>query len=259
MCWLGSAAVTTSEDSTTERPAAIARRRCRVVESTARGMWSGGYDRAFASLYRRSTSPGMRPRAGTEIPLSVAHDRISLGSRVAFAERGDAVVFGRRRLDRPFAETGRLTFQYVSKALDSEARFFFDRSSSRQSPFHPIRTVSTPSDPSRSSINTSTVAFAISFPFQTTRRYPDALQSSRQPGTACLRPPRSPRPRTEPRSADATAPRAYDGSPLRPRRPTKQRSNDADSPVTDAPDRHVARVGDAPLRARYLPRKNRLG
>ena len=38
---------------------------------------------------------------------------------------------------------------------------FLDSSSSRQSPFHPSRTVSAPSEPSRSSTNTSTVAFAI--------------------------------------------------------------------------------------------------
>src|SRR6476620_2846419 len=107
----------------------------------------------------------MRPRAGTEIPLSVAHARISFGSRPAVAERDDDVGFGRRLLGRAPAETGRLTFQYLSRAFDSEARFRFDRSSSRQSPFHPIRTVSTASDPSRSSTNTSTVAFAITVPF----------------------------------------------------------------------------------------------
>ena len=75
----------------------------------------------------------MRPRAGTEIPLSVTQARISFGSRPALGDRDDDVVVGRRRLDRPFVDTGRLTFQYVSNALDSEARFFVDRSSSRQS------------------------------------------------------------------------------------------------------------------------------
>ena len=46
---------------------------------------SARYKRPFASLYRRSTSPGMRPRAGTARSLSFAHARITLGSRVAFA------------------------------------------------------------------------------------------------------------------------------------------------------------------------------
>ena len=69
-----------------------------------------------------------------------------------------------RPLDRPFDETGRATFQYLSSVLESDARFFVDRSTSRQSPFHPSRTVSAPSDPSRSSINTSTVVLAISCP-----------------------------------------------------------------------------------------------
>jgi hypothetical protein len=83
---------------------------------------NGRYERPFASLYRRSTSPGMRPRAGTEIPLSVAQTRIAFGSRfaLALAERDDVVAFDRlRRLARPFPETGRLTFQYLSNALDS--------------------------------------------------------------------------------------------------------------------------------------------
>src|SRR6476659_6808517 len=128
----------------------------------------------------------MRPRAGTAIPLSVAHARISFGSRLALAERDADVAFGRRRLDRPFAETGRLTFQYLSRALDSEARFFFDRSSSRQSPFHPIRTVSTAADPSRSSTNTATVAFAITFPFD-----PEVTLSGRSAVTAAPGAPRT--------------------------------------------------------------------
>ena len=42
-----------------------------------------------------------------------------------------------------------------------EVRFRLDRSSSRQSPFHPSVTVWAPLDPSRSSISTSTVALAI--------------------------------------------------------------------------------------------------
>ena len=46
---------------------------------------SSAYERPFASLNRRSTSPGMRPRAGTAIPLSVAQARITLGSRFTFA------------------------------------------------------------------------------------------------------------------------------------------------------------------------------
>src|SRR6476661_4883381 len=128
----------------------------------------------------------MRPRAGTEIPLSVAQARISFGSRPALAERDGRVVVAPRRRDRPFAETGRLTFQYLSRLLDSEARFLCDRSSSRQSPFHPIRTVSTASDPSRSSTNTSTVAFAITFPFD-----PDATLSGRSAVTAAPEAPRS--------------------------------------------------------------------
>ena len=40
-----------------------------------------------------------------------------------------------------------------------------ERSTSRQSPFQPIRTVCAPCDPSRSSTNTSIVAFAIAVPF----------------------------------------------------------------------------------------------
>ncbi len=120
------------------------------------------YVRPLASLYRRSTSPGMRPRVGTAIPLFTAHARIVFGSRLALARRDDLVGSDERRLvDCPFRDTGRLAFQYLSTALDKEARFFFDKSSSRHSPFHPSRTVSTPSDPSRSSTNTSTVAFAI--------------------------------------------------------------------------------------------------
>jgi hypothetical protein len=53
----------------------------------------------------------------------------------------------RRRLDGRSPVTGRAAFQYLSSALDSEARFLLDRSISRQSPFHPRRTVSAPSEP----------------------------------------------------------------------------------------------------------------
>ena len=122
----------------------------------------GRYERPFVWWYCRSTSLGMRPRAGTGIPLTVAQARITLESRVAVVERDDFVPFDlRRRFDRPAPETGWAAFQYLSSALDSEARFFFDRSISRQSPFHPSRTVCAPSDPSRSSTNTSTVTFAV--------------------------------------------------------------------------------------------------
>jgi hypothetical protein len=124
---------------------------------------TGRYERACARLYRCSTSPGIRPLAGTAIPCSVAQARITLGSRLdVLVERDDVVrIDPRRRLDCRSPATGRAAFQYLSSALDSEARFFFDRSISRQSPFHPSRTVSAPSDPSRSSTNTSTVTFAI--------------------------------------------------------------------------------------------------
>ena len=97
----------------------------------------------MASLYWRSTSPGMRPRAGTASPFSVAHARITLGSRVALVDRDRVVRLGwRRRFDGPSAATGRAAFQYLSRARESEARFFFESSSSRQSPFQPSRSVS---------------------------------------------------------------------------------------------------------------------
>jgi hypothetical protein len=113
----------------------------------------GGYERWFASLYCRSTSPGIRPRPRTAIPLSVAQARITFGSRLALARRDDGVdgLDRRRRLDCRRSDTGRPTFQYLSIAFDSEARFLLESSSSRHSPFHPSRIVWAPSDPSRSS------------------------------------------------------------------------------------------------------------
>jgi hypothetical protein len=121
----------------------------------------GGYDRPFALLNCRSTSAGMRPRAGTAIRFSVAQARITLGSRVPLADADDDFVGRPRRVVWPLVETGRPTFQYLSRVRSRDARFRLDRSSSRQSPFHPSVTVCAPSDPSRSSISTSTVAFAI--------------------------------------------------------------------------------------------------
>src|SRR5215204_2146801 len=98
----------------------------------------------------------MRPQAGTAIPLSMAQARITFGSRVGLAGRDDLARVDRRRpLAPPSRETARLTAQYLSSALDNAVKFFFDRSSSRHSPFQPIRTVSAPSDPSRSSTSTS--------------------------------------------------------------------------------------------------------
>jgi hypothetical protein len=131
------------------------------------------YERRIASLYRRSTSPGMRPRAGTGIPLSMAQARIIFGSRLRLAERDDlAGADSERPLGRPSRETGRLTSQYLSSALDNADTFFFESSSSRHSPFQPMRTVSAPADPSRSSTSTSTIAFAITSPFDgNPRRY----------------------------------------------------------------------------------------
>src|SRR4029453_8451341 len=109
----------------------------------------------------RSTSAGMRPRAGTAIRFSVAQARITLGSRLPLAEADDDFVGRPRRVVWPLAETGRPTLQYLSRVRSRDARFLLDRSISRQSPFHPSVTVCAPSDPSRSSISTSTVAFAI--------------------------------------------------------------------------------------------------
>jgi hypothetical protein len=80
----------------------------------------------------------MRPRVGTAIPLFTAHARIIFGSRLALARRDDPVGSDGRRLpDCPFRDTGRLAFQYLSTALDKEATFFLDKSSSRHSPFEP--------------------------------------------------------------------------------------------------------------------------
>jgi hypothetical protein len=120
------------------------------------------YGRVIAWLNWSSTTVGIRPLAGTAIPCSVAQARIALGSRFAvLVDRDDVARVDRRReLDRG-PVTGRAAFQYRSSALDSEARFFFERSISRQSSFHPSLTVSAPSDPSRSSTNTSTVTFAM--------------------------------------------------------------------------------------------------
>ena len=109
----------------------------------------------------------MRPRAGTAIPLSTAHARIIFGSRLALA------ATRRPRRCRP-AATARLP---IPRTLDGSrsntCRALWTTrpgssstsSSSRHSPFHPSRTVSAPSDPSRSSTSTSTVAFAIASPF----------------------------------------------------------------------------------------------
>jgi len=55
------------------------------------------YEVRFASLYWRSTAPGIRPRAGTAIPFATAHIRIVFGSRPAVRDRTDA------RLRRRFA------------------------------------------------------------------------------------------------------------------------------------------------------------
>ena len=64
-----------------------------------------GYERPVASLYCRSTSTGIRPWAGTAIPLSVAQARITLGSRLALAlaERDVDAFFGRLRRVCPHA------------------------------------------------------------------------------------------------------------------------------------------------------------
>ncbi len=90
----------------------------------------------------------------------MAHARITFGSRVTRVDRvGDF-----RRLapvDRRSPVAARPAFQYLSNTLDNAARFRLDRSSSRHSPSQPSRTVSTASDPSRSSTRTSTVVFAI--------------------------------------------------------------------------------------------------
>lgn len=56
---------------------------------------NGGYERPVASLYRRSTSTGMRPPPGTAIPCSMAQARINLGSRLATAERDVDAFLGR--------------------------------------------------------------------------------------------------------------------------------------------------------------------
>jgi hypothetical protein len=125
--------------------------------------WTGTEGRLWPSVHLVdfcSTSVGMRPRAGTAIPFSVAQARITLGLRVPLAERVDDFLALVRRVASPLAETGRPTFQYLSTARDREARFLLDRSSSRQSPFHPSITDWAPSDPSRSSISTSTVVLA---------------------------------------------------------------------------------------------------
>ncbi len=136
-----------ADESFRARPPAIVARR--PLRASVRGM------------YCCSTTLGMRPLAGTAIPCCVAQARITLGLRlVVLAERDEVVRLG-RRLDCRGPSTGRAAFQYLSSALESETRFFFDRSISRQSPFHPSRTVSAPSDPSRSSTNSSTVTVAI--------------------------------------------------------------------------------------------------
>lgn len=54
------------------------------------------YEAPLASLYRRSTSPGIRPRVGTSIPFATAHARIALGSRLDFLDR-DVAGLRRRR------------------------------------------------------------------------------------------------------------------------------------------------------------------
>jgi hypothetical protein len=152
----------------------------------------GSYGRPFASLYLRSTSAGIRPRAGTAIPFSVAQARITLGSRLPLAERVNNLFAPLRRDASPLAETGRPTFQYLSKVRDREARFRLDRSSSRQSPFHPSVTVCAPSDPSRSSMSTSTVALAIGSCLSiggrpaTLSAPSTACERCRQPGSAGL-------------------------------------------------------------------------
>jgi hypothetical protein len=123
----------------------------------------GRYERCVASLYCCSTLVGMRPRAGTATPLSIAQVRITLGSRTCLRERFAPAVRGRdaRRLRGVVAETRRPAFQYRSNALDNVARFRLERSSSRHSPFQPSRTVSAAGFPSRSSTSTSTVFVAI--------------------------------------------------------------------------------------------------
>ncbi len=132
----------------------------------------GRYERRVASLYCCSTSLGMRPRAGIVILCSVAQARITLGSRFALVERDDVVWLGRRRrLDCRSPVTGRQRSSICSglwtATPDSASTDRFRASP----PFHPSRTVSAPSDPSRSSTNTSTVTFAIACLSIPRRRY----------------------------------------------------------------------------------------
>ena len=80
-------ATNTPQRTTSLNQARVARTASPAVRARPRAfVAAGGYERRVASLYCRSTSVGMRPRAGTPIPFAVAQARITLGSRLALVE-----------------------------------------------------------------------------------------------------------------------------------------------------------------------------